>query len=162
MSKKINLYVYIFMSFLIAALLSAIHLPKVLQWIWPQWMILVLFFWVLSLPFMLSFGLAFIVGLLTDTLSGSMLGEHSLALIIPIYFILKFNNKIVFNKVIGQALIIFLLILSYQAILYWIQGIIKTLPATPTYWLSSITSACIWSSVSALLEKYAFPYKAKA
>lgn len=161
MNRKIKLYVYIFASLLIAALLSTIPLPKALQWIWPQWMVLVLFFWILSLPNYVSFGLAFSIGLLMDALSGSMLGEHGAALIIPVYFIVKFNNKIIFNKVIGQALIVFLLVLTYQATIYWIQGIIRNASAAPTYWFSSISSAFIWSSIAALLEKYVYPYRAK-
>lgn len=159
MKPTIKLYSYIFTSFLLAALLSAIQLPKFLQWIWPQWMVLILIFWVLNLPNRVNFGLAFSISLLLDTLSGSILGEHGLALVIPVYFIIKFNNKIIFNKINGQTLIIFLLVVIYQAILYLIHGVTRNTPVTPAYWLSSITSAFMWPSVAALLEKYARLYK---
>jgi rod shape-determining protein MreD len=159
MTKRKNLYLSIFISFLIAALLTSIPLPKFLQWIWPQWLILVMMFWILNLPGHVGFGTAFVIGLLLDALSGSMLGEHSLALVIVTYFLLKFNNKLAFNRIGAQSIIIFTLTILYLALLYWIHGIIKNLPSTPNYWLSSITSAFIWPSIALLLNKYAKPYK---
>lgn len=159
-NKTIKLYSYILISFLLAAILSAIHLPKILAVIWPQWIILVLIFWVLTLPHRVSFGLTFIIGLLLDTLSGSILGEHTLALIIPIYLIIKFNNKINFNRTGAQMVIIFLLIIIYQAVLYWIQSIAKNnVSVAPSYWLSSITSSLVWPLLVIPLEKYARFFK---
>jgi rod shape-determining protein MreD len=159
-NKTINLYTYIFVSFFLAAIFSAIKLPKILEIVWPQWIILVLIFWVLTLPNRVSFGLTFVIGLLLDTLSGSILGEHALALVLPIYLIIKFNNKITFNKAGGQMFLIFLLIIIYQAVLYWIHSIAKNNVAiTSTYWLSSITSALVWPLLIIPLEKYARFFK---
>lgn len=154
-----NIYLRIFVSFLLAALLTCMPLPKFLHWLWPQWLLLVMMFWIINLPDRIGFGTAFGIGLLLDTLSGSMLGEHSLALIIITYFLIKFNNKIAFSRISAQSIIIFILVFLYQALLYWIHGMIKNLPATPTYWLSSITTALIWPSVALLLSKYAKPYR---
>jgi rod shape-determining protein MreD len=161
LSRKNKLYFAIFTSFLVAALLTSIPLSRFLSWIWPQWIVLVMIFWILNLSDRIGFGTAFVIGLLLDALSGSLLGEHGLVLTIITYFLLKFNNKILFNRQIGQMLIIFMLILLYQALLYWIHGIIKTLPSTPNYWLSSITSTLIWPTISMILSKYAKQYQPK-
>jgi rod shape-determining protein MreD len=160
-TRKTKLYLSIFISFLVAALLASVPLPKFLSWIWPQWIVLVMIFWILNLPDRLGFGTAFGIGLLQDALSGSMLGEHALALTIITYLLLKFNSKIIFSRLSAQTITVFMLILLYQALLYWIHGIIKNLPSTPNYWLSSITSALIWPYVVKLLNKYVQSYKTR-
>jgi rod shape-determining protein MreD len=160
-TRKTKLHLSIFISFLVAALLASVPLPKFLYWIWPQWIVLVMMFWILNLPDRLGFGTAFGIGLLQDALSGSMLGEHGLVLTIITYLLLKFNNKIIFSRISAQMLTIFMLMLLYQALLYWVHGIIKNLPSTPNYWLSSITSALIWPYVVKLLNKYVQSYKTR-
>jgi rod shape-determining protein MreD len=156
-----NIYLRIFTSLLLAALLTSMPLPKFLHWLWPQWLLLVMMFWIINFPDRVGFGAAFGIGLLLDTLSGSMLGEHGLALIIITYFLIKFNNKIAFSRISAQSIMIFMLIFLYLALLYWIHGMIKNLPATPNYWLSSIISALIWPSISLLMRKWIKPYKPK-
>ena len=159
MTRKTKLYLSIFISFLIAALLATIPLPKFLHWIWPQWLVLVMIFWILNFPNQVGFGMAFGTGLLLDALSGSMLGEHGFALVIIAYFLLRFNNKLTFSRASARTLIVFILILLYLALLCWIHGIIKNLPSTPSYWLSSVTSAFVWPPLTILLSKYAKQYK---
>jgi len=159
MSITTKLYFSVFISFLIAALLVSIPLPTKLYWFWPQWIVLIMIFWVLYLPNNIGLKTAFVIGLVLDGLSGSMLGEHSLALIMITYLLLKFNNKIIFSKISGQSIIIFALIFLYQGILYWVHGIMKSFPLTSSYWISSITSALVWPYIVMLLQEYVKFYK---
>jgi rod shape-determining protein MreD len=159
-TSKTKLYIRILFSFFIAAMLTAATPANFLHWFWPQWLLLVMMFWVLNNH--IGFKAAFTLGLLQDALSGSMLGEHGLALIIVTYLLLKFSKRLKLNRPNMQALTIFLLILTFQALLYLLHGIIKNSALPPCYyWLSSITSTFLWPIITILLNNYVRRYNTK-
>ena len=72
----------IIFSLLLAMMLAIFPLPGWLNLLRPLWVVMVLMYLVLLMPQHMSVGWAWIIGLLLDVLTGTVLGEHAIALVI--------------------------------------------------------------------------------
>jgi rod shape-determining protein MreD len=134
----------IFLSLMTALVLMLLPMPEWTVWLRPAWVLLMLIYWNITLPYQVGVAIAFIMGILMDLLTGTLLGEHALALTIVIYFVSRTYLRLRMYPLLQQGISIFLFVLFYQFIIYCIQGFIGELPATQLYWLSSITSMLLW------------------
>jgi len=143
----------IIFSLLLAMMLAIFPLPGWLNLLRPLWVVMVLMYLVLLMPQHMSVGWAWIIGLLLDVLTGTVLGVHALALVVVVYVITKFSHRIRLFSVWQQALTVFIIITVYQAILFWIQAEVGTMLISWQYWLPSLTSAILWPLVFILMDK---------
>lgn len=139
-------------SFLFALLISILPLPNWLKLLWPAWTPLILIYWVLVLPQRINLGIAWLLGLLLDGLYGTLLGEHALALAVVAYIVDHFHRQIRMFPVLQQAVSIFFLILAYQTLLVWIQGMLGLFENFYLFWLTALTSMLIWPWLYLLLH----------
>ena len=142
----------ILISFIVAMILAILPLPQWLNLLWPDWVVLVLLYWVMVMSHKISVGYAWLLGLLLDVLFGSMLGEHALALVCVTYFITRFH---VHTRAIGlpkQVLLVFVSLFVYRAILFWMQGLIGEVPNSILYWLPIVIGTVFWPWVFMLLR----------
>ena len=72
-------------SLLLALLLSVWPLPLWAQWGRPEWVAMVLIYWVLALPARVGIGVCWFTGLVLDILEGSPPGQNALALGVVAY-----------------------------------------------------------------------------
>lgn len=142
----------IVLSFLLALLMSILPLPAWLQLIWPQFLLLVLIYWVLAFPYRINLGIAWLLGLLLDVLYGTLLGEHALAFSVVAYLVYRLHRQIRMFPILQQAMCIFLLVLIYQTLLVWIQGILGLLASVFLFWLSALTSMLLWPFLFIILH----------
>ena len=66
-------------TLLLAALLEVVPLPDAANWVRPEWMLLVLVYWVLILPRRVGVLWGFFVGLYMDAAVGSEQAHHAMA-----------------------------------------------------------------------------------
>jgi rod shape-determining protein MreD len=144
----------IFLSFVLAIIFQTIPLPRWVDSFRPEWVILVLVYWSLTMPQRVSVGIAFFVGLFMDLLTGTLLGEHAVIFVLITYFVVKFSTRIRLFPTWQQAATLFVLVLFYEGIQYWIHGLMGQLPGTWLYWLPSVTTALLWPWVYSLLKQY--------
>ena len=154
--------VMIIFTFLMALILTILPMPEWSSWMRPAWVLLILIFWTLELPYHINMGVAWIMGIFLDVLNGNLLGEHALALTVVIYLVSRLQTRLKMFPVIQQALIVFLLVLFYQAIIYCIQGFTGQLPRTWMYWTSSVTSMLLWPWIVTLLRGNRKSFKSMA
>jgi rod shape-determining protein MreD len=145
-------FLIILISFLLALMLSIMPLPDWAINFRPQWLPLVLIYWVIALPHRVSLGVAWILGFLLDGLYGTVLGEHALALVIVAYVAEKLYRQLRMFPLMQQALSVFLFIILYQGLLLWIQGVLGQLPNVRWFWISALTSMIIWPWLFTLLR----------
>lgn len=93
-TKKINNYFIIAASFFIALALTFIDLPAWANWISPEYLIIVLLYWIYTSYTCVNIGIAFLIGIILDIIFDAPCGEHALVLILAAYFLIKFNSKI--------------------------------------------------------------------
>lgn len=146
------------LSILLALIASILPLPQWLMLIWPQWVALIIIYWVLTLPHRVNLTIAWLVGLLLDGLYGSLLGEHALALCVIAYITYRLHRQIRMFPVLQQAVFVFFLVLAYQAILIWIQGMLGMFANIHLFWISAITSMMVWPWLFLLLRTHRQPF----
>ncbi len=61
----------------------------------PDFMLVVLVYWLLRTPQLCNMGTAWIVGMLVDLATGSLLGQHALAFTLTAYIALSFQRRLV-------------------------------------------------------------------
>ena len=143
---------YIACTFLLAMILTFLPLPEWIASLRPQWVVLVLFYWVIAVPERLNLGTAFLIGILLDVLQGTPLGEQALLLTILAYIAAKFHRQIRVFPLSQQAMIVCALILSYQIILQFIHGMFGLYVVDYWFWLSAVTSTLLWPWIFVILR----------
>ena len=143
---------YIASTFLLAMILTFLPLPAWISELRPQWIALVLFYWVIAVPERLNLGTAFLIGILLDVLQGSPLGEQALLLTLLAYAAAKGYRQIRVFPLSQQAILISGLILLYQILLQFIHGMFGLYVVDYWFWLSALSSACIWPWIFVILR----------
>ena len=147
------------MSFLIALSIILIPLPSVLQWLMPQFCLLTLFAWSYSQPHFINVGTAWLVGLLIDVLTGSLLGLHAFSLVLVLYLFLLFHARICMFHRVQQSLIVGGFAFLNSLIIYCLQSMFGEEFASAKIMFSAITTALLWSLVLSIVSYLIKPHK---
>ncbi len=147
------------LTLFIALLLAIVPLPDWLTSLRPEWTVLTILYWSIALPQRVGVGIAWIVGLLLDVLSGTLLGQRALSLAVVSYIAIRIHQRIRNYPLIQQALVILVLVALYQLLNLWFDGIIGHPAKGWSYWLPSLTSMILWPWVFLLLRRVRRRYK---
>ncbi|MFT5879204.1 MAG: rod shape-determining protein MreD [Moritella sp.] len=143
----------IVITLIMALLLTILPAPDVLENFRPHWLLLVLAYWCMALPYRVSVGYAWGAGLVLDLLLGAPLGIRSLALSIVIY-IISMNHRVIRNLSLWQqALMIGLLVLLDKLVVFWAERMLFDVSVTPMYLWSILTTMLIWPWIFLILRK---------
>ena len=146
----------IVVTFVVAMVLAIVPLsdavPVELGYLRPQWVVLVLIYWVIALPQRVGIGVAWVVGLIVDVLLGSLLGQHAIAFIIVAYIASSLYQRLRMFSLWQQSMIVFAIIGLNQLINFWIESIVGFGDWNVWYLLASVVSALLWPSVFLLLR----------
>lgn len=143
--------IIILMTFTVAMLLTIVPLPEGLRTLRPDWVGLTLIFWCLVLPYRVSVGSGFIAGLLLDVLTGTLLGQHALALSIMAYVCVRMHQRIRAYPIWQQALTVLVLLILHQLLTLWVDSTIGRPGRSPGYWLPSVFGMLLWPFAYRLL-----------
>jgi rod shape-determining protein MreD len=136
----------------IALILAFLPMPDWTVWLRPAWVLMVLIYWSMTMPYRVGVGVAWTMGLIVDLLNGTLLGEHALAYTIVIYIVSRMHIRLNMYPLLQQGFSVLVFMVLYQFILYCIQGFIGELPASHLYWLSSVTSMLLWPWLFVLMR----------
>jgi len=142
----------IYLSLLAALMLSALPLPEELQWWRPEWVLLVLLYWIVALPTRVGLGTAWILGILLDVLGGSLLGLNALALTIVAYVMILVYQRVRMFSWLQQVLFVFALVALDQIIVHWVKGILGVSSQTLMFLVPALISAVLWPVLFMLLR----------
>lgn len=142
----------VFVTIIIALMLSVLPLPGWLEAFRPDWIAITLIYWAMMLPRTWSVGSAWLVGLVLDVAQGTLLGQHALALCVVVFVTVRMHLLMrVFPT--GQLVAaVFSLLALYQFILFWINGVAGVPVEAIHYWGPVIGGAIIWPVVVSLLN----------
>lgn len=143
---------FIYVSFLVALMLSALPLPEELQWWRPEWVLLVLLYWIVALPTRVGLGTAWVMGILLDVLEGSLLGLNALALTIVAYIMVLVYQRVRMFSWVQQAVFVFLLVALDQFIAHWVKGILGVSSQSLMFLVPALVSAVLWPVLFMLLR----------
>ena len=104
----------------VALVLTAVALPALAPpafgWFRPQWAVLVLLFWVMTAPEAVGMVSAWVAGLLVDSLTGSLLGQHALTYVLIAWAGLSLHQRLRMYSGVQQTLIVFLTVLGAEVV----------------------------------------------
>ena len=144
----------IFITIAVAFVLTLLPLPAVLDLMRPYWVALVIIYWCLETQDLVTLGLAFIIGIILDLLSASLLGLHALSLVIMVYLVTRFRARLRFFPPWQQALSVLALLVNDRIILLWIISLRGEPLPSLDFWLPPIAGTLLWPWLFLLLDRY--------
>ena len=154
-SRESGLMVYI--TALLAMMLTILPLPQILSVIWPQWLVIVVLYWSTMAPRSGGILLGFLAGLCLDVLLGTRLGEHALALSLLTYLAVRLHLLTRAKPIFEQSLFILIALVLYELSLWAIEGWSGLRVSSWTRWLHIVTGAMAWPVVVGLLGRLHSP-----
>lgn len=126
--------------------------PPELGYLRPEWVVLVLIYWVIALPHRVGITVAWTVGILTDVMLGTLLGEHALAFVVVAYIASSLYQRLRMFSIWQQSMIVFATVGLNQLIIFWIESIAGLNDWNMWYLMASVISALVWPWVFLLLR----------
>jgi rod shape-determining protein MreD len=133
-------------------LLQLMPLPQALLPLKPFWLALILLYWALETPERIGLGLAFILGLVGDVLSGELLGEQALRLCVLCFIVLRFRSRLRFFPMWQQALAVFALLLNDRIVIVMLHAFAGEPLPPPSFWIAPVTGMLAWPWLFLLLD----------
>ena len=110
----------------------------------PDFLLLVIIFWLMRAPSLCNVGTAWVAGLLVDLASGGIFGQYALAYTVTAFFAVVYQRRLVLFNHTQQLLYVFLLLIISQITLL----ILKVFSGAEiwgwTYFLPSLTGTLLW------------------
>jgi rod shape-determining protein MreD len=104
-------------------------------------------------PHRFSLMTAFWMGVALDTLTGSLLGQHALPLLVIVYLAERFYLRLRVFPASQLAVTVLILLGLYEFILFWIDGVAgRTVPLIER-WAPPLTGTLVWLLMVALLDQ---------
>jgi rod shape-determining protein MreD len=136
-----------------ALVLSVLPLPQVVAPFRPDWVAVVLLYSSLITPRRYGLLTALWMGLALDTLSGALLGQHALALLLIVYLSQHFHLRIRVFPVSQLVLTVLVLLALYQFVLFWVDGVAgRTVPLIER-WGPVVSGTLLWMLVLVFVER---------
>ena len=140
-------------TMVIALMLVMLPLPEWAQLLRPDWVALVMIYWIMALPENVGVTVAWIFGLLLDVTQGAILGQHAMGMVLVAYLVLLEYQRIRVFSLVQQSLVIFVLLLIKQLMVLWVSGIVGQAPQDViSYFLPSLIGAIIWPWLFVMLR----------
>ena len=140
-------------SFILALALAVIPLPAAVAAFRPDWVPLVMIYWALVTPERFGLLTALWLGLALDTLSGALLGQHAIAMLVVVYLSLRFHLRIRVFPIWQMTMTVFAMLAIYEFVLFWVDGVAgRTVPYIER-WAPVLTGALLWPLVLGTLDR---------
>ena len=147
----------ILLSLFVAMVLAVMHLPESwpqwLGWLRPNWLVLVVFFWVIELPDRIGLITAWIVGLTVDALVAAPLGFNGFILASVTYVAWRFFERLRMYSVLQQCSVVFFMVFAAEVLSVFARY------ASSTQWgaellVIPIVSTIAWPFLYVLLDRF--------
>jgi len=145
-------YLVIHLSLVVALVLMILPLPDWVQMYRPNWVALVLIYWSMALPQRVGLLFAFFSGIILDTSLGTLLGQHTLALVMIIAINMNFYQRIRVLALAQQAIYIFVLLLLNQVVVAWVEGFLGRSTPLLAFFGAPFIGMLIWPWVFVILR----------
>jgi rod shape-determining protein MreD len=110
----------------------------------PDFLLLVIIFWLIRAPNLCNVGTAWFVGLFVDLATGGIFGQYALAYTITAFFAVTYQRRLVLFNNTQQLLYVFVLLIISQFVIL----ILKTFSGAESlgwaYFLPTVTGTILW------------------
>ncbi len=137
----------------VAMLLTMLPMPDWAQPFRPQWVTLVLLYWVIALPHRVGVGSGFVVGIVLDVLTGTLLGQNALGLSVVTFIAIQLHRRIRVFPFWQQSLGILMLLVIEHLLALWVTGATRGVAPGLNYWAVPLIGALLWPWIFVTLRK---------
>jgi rod shape-determining protein MreD len=142
----------IYGSFFLGLLFAILPLPELVQGARPYLLAMFVAYWLMEAPSRVGLGTAFLVGLLADLTSASLLGEQATRLVILAFLVQRFRARLRFFPLWQQALAVGLLLLNDRVVVAFIHLVIAAPQGPRLNWLAPALGTLLWPWLFVLLD----------
>jgi rod shape-determining protein MreD len=118
----------------------------------PDFLALVLLYWCIQEPRLISVGIAWCVGLLMDVSDATVFGQHALAYAVLAYAAEYFRRRVLRFPLWQQAAQVAVLLLGCAALVLVIRVVGGAPPPRWTYGVGPLVGALLWPLVTVVLQ----------
>jgi rod shape-determining protein MreD len=118
----------------------------------PDWIVLVLIYWSIALPERFGVFSAWSIGLLTDVLTGRLLGQYALIYALICYFSINEHRRLRQFPMVQQCLFVFLCLLGSQSIIFGTESMQAGNRLTLEFWYPVLSGTLVWPLVFVVLR----------
>lgn len=152
MSRAPSLWL-IAVSLMVGAVLLVMPLPAPVSPMRPYLLALVLCYWLLEAPDQIGLGSAFAIGLLADIVSGTLLGEQAMRLVVLAFLVQRFRARLRFFPLWQQAAAVCALLLNDRVIVQAIRWVSGEGALPWQAWLAPFVGMVVWPWLFLLLDQ---------
>ena len=145
--NKLAALLVVAISLIVAMILRILPIPHEYEVYNPDWVLLFLIYWNIAIPDRFGVGAAWLTGLITDTLTGRLLGQHALAYSVTAFLCIRLHRQLRVYPLYQQALSMLLFLSLSQLLIFWTQNIRGPSSTDTSYWLPSLTGALVWPAI---------------
>jgi rod shape-determining protein MreD len=117
----------------------------------PDMVALVLAFWCVHQPRKMGIGTAWLVGLVMDAGSGTLLGQHAFGYAFLAFGAIAWHRRILWFSQWQQAAHVLLLLLASQTLMLAVRLVAGGVFPGPMYFAGSLIAAALWPTATFLL-----------
>jgi rod shape-determining protein MreD len=134
----------VYLSLLVAFLALLLPWSENALQIRPDFVLLVIIFWLIRAPHLCNVGTAWFVGLFVDLATGGVFGQYALAYTVTAYFAVIYQRRLVLFNGMQQAFYVFLLLIISQLTLLLLKVFSGAEAFGWQYFLPSFTGILLW------------------
>jgi rod shape-determining protein MreD len=139
---------------IIALILAVLPLPRMVDVARPYLLLLLVIYWSLSAPRIAGLMFAWLCGMAIDLLKGTTLGQHALAFLVVSFLTHKFQLRIRIFPLSKQTLTVLILLLVYEVLVWYTDGVLGYPVTTWARWIPVLTSTLLWPVVVGILDTW--------
>lgn len=113
----------------------------------PDFVLLVLLYWLIRTPHICNIGTAWVMGMLIDLAGGDLFGQHALAYVMAAFVAVFYQRRVTLFNRWQQAVFIFLLLLTAQTVLLVLKLFSGSELPGWSYLLPSVSGILLWQLV---------------
>jgi rod shape-determining protein MreD len=143
---------FIVFTLLAATLVNIMPWSGFAAWLRPDFVALVVLYWVIEQPRRVGFGAAFVLGLLMDVAEGALLGQHALSYSILAFAGIALHRRVRMFSLTAQVVHVMPLLLLNDVIVVGIRLLAGADFPGYFYFLGSVAGGVLWPIISVLLK----------
>ena len=148
--------VTIWITIIAGMVLAVVPMPQLvpveLGFLRPDWVAMVLVYWIIALPHRVGIPTAWLAGIAMDVLLGSLIGQHALSDVLIAYVAASLYQRLRMFSVWQQAAILFALLGANELFGFWIESIAGLADWSMWYLLPALSGAFLWPWVFLILR----------
>ncbi len=131
-------------TFFVAMLINLMPLPDSINMFKPDWVALVLIYWVMAAPSRVGVFYGWILGLFADVLYGTLFGIHAMSLALVAFIIQMIYHRLRLFPRWKQAINVAVVVGIHRLVVMILTGLVEPVQVSYQYWLPLVGVLLFW------------------